>query len=238
MGVELDRTAVPGPAVTGKRPLGAGGLNPVLAARVRPTSPRRDQVLPVVAPLAPLLPDGVLQRGTVLAVSATAGAGGATTLGAALAAAATAAGSWAAVVGAEDLGLAAVAELGMAVDRLLLVPRPGLRWAEVVAVLAEGVDVVVLRTPPAVGAAVARRLATRVRDRRTVLVAVGGRRPWPEADLRLEVAAADWTGLGAGHGHLAGRRARVTAVGRRAAGRPREVDLWLPAATGAVAAVG
>jgi len=58
-----------------------------------------------------------------------------------------------------------------------------------------------------------------------VLLALGS---WSGgADLELSCSAAAWSGLGAGHGRLAGRRITVTVHGRGAATRPRRAVLRL-----------
>ncbi|MFD0634232.1 hypothetical protein ACFQ9X_24455 [Catenulispora yoronensis] len=57
---------------------------------------------------------------------------------------------------------------------------------------------------------------------------------WPGADVRLRLTESVWSGLGAGTGHLTGRRVTVAVDGRGAAGRERTARLWLPAADGAV----
>lgn len=131
-----------------------------------------------------------------------------------------------------------------ALDRLLLVPEPGERWAEIVAVLADGVDLVLVRPATAVTPAVGRRVDARLRQGRSVgtrhsaaLLVLG---PWGSARLVLRTAQTVWSGLDgvgvhAGTGHLAGGRATVVAEGRATGGRPRTVCLWLPAANGAIA---
>ena len=151
----------------------------------------------------------------------------------ALVAGASAAGSWVAAVGLPDLGIVAAAETGIALERLALVPSPGARaWPTVVAAFLDAVDVVLVRSPPRLPAAQARRLAARARERGAVLVPLG---PWSEpADLRLAVTASDWLGLGQGHGHLRARKAEVTIAGRGAATRERRFLLWLPSPDGTI----
>lgn len=190
-----------------------------LQEAVGPVSLVGEQVLPVLPALEGLLPCGALRRGSTVAVL------GSTSLALALAAAASAAGSWCAAVGLPSLGLVAVAELGVSLDRLALVGAPGESWPSVVAALLDALDVVVVRPPgPARGAPV-RRLAARARERGAVLVPVC---PWEGADVCLAVTRSEWHGLGAGYGHLRSRRLEVTARGRRAAARPRQVSMWLP----------
>jgi len=242
------------PPHQGKRPIGSGHVSATLVARARPTSSRRDQILPVLPALAPLLPGGGLQRGGVVAVdvgggpardpagapgpSGADGAGGGTTLAFALLAAASAT-SWCAAVGTADPGIVALAELGVDLRHLVLVPRPGALWPQVTATLLDGVDAMVLRLAGPVRPEAARRLAARVRERRAVLVVLAPARGWPEAaDVRLSVQAGGWHGVGSGHGHLQGRRAQVVATGRRAATRPVRVELWLPAPSGRIEVVG
>src|SRR5690349_10793808 len=88
--------------------------------RTAPVVLAHERGLPVVDALEPLLPGG-LRRGAVHAIDR---GPGATTLALAMAVAASAAGSWTAVVGAPSLGLLAAIELGVAPERLLVVPEP------------------------------------------------------------------------------------------------------------------
>jgi len=224
------------PSCQGKRPIGSGHVSAVLAARARPTSARGDQRLPLLPVLSPLLPGGGLQRGTVVLVDRveTGGAGGATTLAFALLAAASRV-RWCGAVGTADPGVVTLAELGVDLGHLVLVPGPGARWAQVTATLLDGMDVVLVQPPRPVQPAAARRLAARARERRAVLVVLAPARGWPEgADVRLAVPAGRWHGVGDGHGHLRGRRVEVVATGRRAAVRPVRAELWLPGPHGRV----
>jgi hypothetical protein len=202
--------------------------------RSRPVTLARERTLPLVEPLQPLLPDGVLARGSSVAV----GGPGATTLALNLAAGPSRAGSWVVVVGLVELGLAAAAEAGVDLHRLALVDPSGTaQWAAVVAALVGGIDVIVVDGRAPLATADGRRLAARVRERGSVLVTVtpgslpARRRPgaWP-ADVTLTVTAGSWEGLGTGHGHLHHRRVRVEAEGRGQSSRPRRAELWLPAA--------
>jgi hypothetical protein len=182
------------------------------------------------------VPGGGLRRGSTVAVTSAAGAGGATSLALSLVAEASRAGSWVAAVGLPSLGLAAADELGVALERLVLVAAPERdAWGGVVAALVDGFDLVVLQAGRAgIRAVDARRLGARARERGAVLVPLGP--AWPEgADVRLEVVKARWEGLDDGHGHLLARKVRVTQTGRGEAARPRTVDLWLPGVDGTVA---
>jgi hypothetical protein len=212
------------------------GLSTV-AARTRPVALAREALLPVLPALEGLLPEPGLRRGTTVGV---AGGPGATSLALALGAAASAAGSWAGAVGLPSLGLEAAGELGVALERLLLVEPPPDRWATVVAALLDAVDLVHVALPPQVRLGDARRLAARARERGAVLVVHGpgapGLRAWPEAPaVRLTVESAVWEGpAGGGAGRLVARRVEVVGGGRGAAARPRRAPLWLPDATGSV----
>jgi hypothetical protein len=201
--------------------------------RTTPVVLARDRALPVVAALEPLLPDG-LRRGAVHAVE---GGPGATTLALALAVAASKDGSWTAVVGAPSLGLLSALELGIAPERLLVVPEPRREsWATVVAALVDAVDVVMVRAVR-IAPGEARRLVARAREREAVLVALPerGRADWPGADVRLAVERSSWIGACEhGAGRLMVRQADVVAGGRGAAARERRTTLWLPGPDGTV----
>jgi hypothetical protein len=192
-----------------------------------------EQVLPVLAPLAPLLPDDGLRRGTTVVVRSNP-SGGTTALALALAVAPSQAGSWCAAVGLPSLGIVAAAELGVALERFALVPDPGQQWAAVMAAMIDAVDVILFRPRQRAHPADVRRLTARARERGAVLVPCGD--GWSQgADLRLTVIEAVWQGLGQGHGYLQGRLVEVVALGRRAAARERRARLWLPGRDGKVA---
>ena len=183
-------------------------------------------VLPVASELASVLPWGGLRRGSTLAVH------GSTSLLLALLAEATSAGSWAAVVGMPDLGIVAASELGVRVERLALVPRPGDRFADVVAALLDGMDLVAVASPGARCASRARhRLSARARHRRAVLLSLG---EWPGADVTLRYTSGRWSGVENGAGYLRARDAAVRVDGRGAAARPVCAGLRLPGVGGAV----
>ena len=216
-----------GPPSAGLSTLGA------LAERVRPVTLAREHRLPVAEPLQPLLPGGGLRRGSVVSVSAARGASGATSLALALVAEASAAGSWVAGVGLGSLGLAAAAELGVALERFVLVAAPDRQsWPTVVAALVDGFDVVLVDPGRGMRAADARRLVARTRERGSVLIQLGAASE--SSDVRLAVTRATWEGVEDGAGHLRSRRVRIDAGGRGEASRPRTADLLLPGPSGAV----
>ncbi len=209
-----------------------------LAERVRPVTLTREQRLPVLPALEDLLPGAGLRRGATVSVGAAHGVGGATSLALALVARASAAGSWVAAVGVPSLGLVAADELGVALERLVLVAAPERdEWGGVVAALVDGFDLVVLQAGGrGVRPGDARRLVARARERGSVLVQLGA--GWPDgADLALRITRACWDGLDDGYGHLRARRITVERSGRGEAAQPRRAELWLPGADGSVEAV-
>jgi len=258
--------------ITGATGIPGDGAEPLrgLVGKVRPVTLAREHGLPLGPALEPLFPSGVLRRGSTVVVaggvdrldrhghdrhgldrgaeadrdhlSSSGRPHGVTSLALALTAAASAAGSWCAVVGLPDLGLVAAAELGVALERLALVPHPEpSQWVTVVGALLDTLDVVVARPPAHLRPGDARRLTSRARERGGVLVPVlsrpgrPGAGPWADGtDARLVVTGAQWEGPGTGDGLLLGRRVNVTAGGRGAASRERQVTLWLPAPGGGV----
>lgn len=136
----------------------------------------------------------------------------------------TAAGGHAAIVGLPQLGLAAAAEMGAVLDRLVWIPDPGPDPLAVTAVLVDGMALVVL--DPA-GAALApsrtRAITARVRRGPGALVVAGG--DWPGADVRVEAAVTGGVGLGCGHGRIRGLDLAVRIRSR--SGAPRGIGLAL-----------
>jgi hypothetical protein len=206
-----------------------GSAVPVVPASTltgRPDAPGGRPPFPVLEPLAPLLPGGGLRRGSVVSVQ------GSAALLLALLAAATAQDTWAAVIGVGDLGVLAAAEVGVMVQRLALIPRPGPDPAPVAAVLLDGMGLVALADVGQMPSGVRRSLAARARQRGSVLLPFGR---WPGADIELNCHAEAWYGTEAGHGRLRYREVMVHAVGRGAAAQPRTARLLLPGPDGAVA---
>ncbi|MEH1124803.1 hypothetical protein [Micromonospora sp. CPCC 206061] len=193
-------------------------------------TPDATNALPVVAELAPLLPWGGLRRGATIA---TAGSGAVlmTLIGGA-----QRAGGFVAVVGCPWFGAVAAPEYAVDLSRLALVPDPGPQWDHIVAILMDGVDLVVVAPAEDVPAGVASRLAARARQRGCVLMPTSrldadGTRPplrWPGADLVLEVTGHRWEGLGQGQGRLRRLEVDVTARGRGSAVAPRRVRVPMP----------
>ncbi|MCX6512797.1 MAG: hypothetical protein NT160_07030 [Actinobacteria bacterium] len=190
--------------------------------------------LPVAEELAELFPEGHCQRGWTVLITAAFGQGG-HSLAYALASEPSRRGHWCAVVGAEDPGIAAAAELGLDLTRVVFVPLAGEPLAEAAGSLLDGFDMLLLVLDRGIKAATARRLAARARDRRAVIVVVGkDNSVWPEADLTITVKDAHWEGLGQGSGRLRARQARVHSAARRGERRPSAHALHLPSHEGSV----
>jgi len=151
------------------------------------------------------------------------------TLALALLAGPSRAGEWCAVVGVDDLGVEAAAELGINLDRTIVVPQPRESWLEATAALVDVATLVVVRPPARVPERVAEKLGARLRTRGAALVAVGD---WPRAEVRLTATEPRWSGVGRGEGHLRARRLVVEA--RRGAAPARRTSLWFPADDGAL----
>jgi len=175
--------------------------------------------LPVADAFTPLLPG--LRPGSVLGVTGT----GATSLALALVARAST-DSWTAVAGMPALSLVAASELGVAIDRVVVVPEAGI---DALAAVVDAFDLVVAR--PAMAARDIRKLHARIRERDAVVVWIGNT---TEADLRLESSTAQWHGIDDGHGYLRARKLTVTAVGRGSAAQTKRTTLWLPDDEGGV----
>lgn len=224
-------------------------VRPNLAAeieqRIAPVTLAEEELLPVPAALADLFPRRGLQRGWSVGFS---GHGG-WSLALAMLGAATGGDGWAAAVGLEELGLVAGEELGLGLDRILMVEAPDRDTAEtggtlatVVASLIEVMDVVCLGRIGSVGIRDGRRLMARAREQDAVLFHLPpgpgvaprcGPPPWPHPmDVMIHTEVAGWSGIGVGHGHLATRQVAVTATGRRSMARPRRVEVLLPGPDG------
>ncbi|HMD45486.1 MAG TPA: hypothetical protein VKG43_04970 [Acidimicrobiales bacterium] len=202
-----------------------------LAARVRPVSNAASRLLPLTGPLRPLFAHGGLRRGSTVLVTGVPG-GGATTLALSLLVGTSRAGGWCALVGTAHPGVVAMAELGLDLARVAIVPVPAAAWAEAAGQLLGGVDVVLVRPPGRVRLTAGRHLSARARERQSTLVVLAaGPGDWPEApDVTLRASGARWEGIGRGHGHLRARRTTVEVTGRRGGDRAAAHALWLPAA--------
>lgn len=159
--------------------------------------PDADHV-PVPAALWGLFSDGVLPRGSVTRI------GGAMSVLFALAATAMGKEGWCAFVGVPDAGLAAAAGLGVALQRVVVVPETGAEAPAVLAALVDGVDVVVLGRSAELAVQDRRRLTSRLRRRGVVLLTTGA---WEQPDVEITALSRSWYGVGQGDGLL--RRGEV-----------------------------
>ena len=203
-----------------------------MADRVAPLALAHQRTLPLLPAVSDLFVGGSLQRGLTVAVNGI----GATSMALVLAAGPSQAGSWTALVGTEELGLAAVAEAGIALERLLVVgPVDASTNAGVVAALIGAVDVVLVGSGLRFRPADLRRLSARLRESGSVLIQIGSSQSSkaPGVDVGVRVVASQWSGLGSGHGLLRSRRVEVQTQGRGAATRARAVSLLLPGPNGA-----
>lgn len=206
-----------------------------LAEKVEPVTLAHERVLDVPECLTPLCPQGGIPRGWSVGHQGP----GARSLAMAVLATALGSEGWAAVVGSGDFGWWAAAEMGVRLDRVIVVePPPRGQWSAVVAAVLGSVEVVVLDGSVAVGPRDARRLQTRAREQETTMFHLpNGSRPseWPGSfDLRFDVTPQSWDGIGSGFGHLQSRQATVAATGRRAGLRSASVSIWLPGPDGGI----
>ena len=167
-------------------------------------------------PLGAILDDGCLPRGAASVVT------GSTSLLLALLATSQGSSDWLAVVGAPNLGMLAAADVGVALERVALVPRAGDDPASVVAALQDGMTYVVVGPDAWLTVSERRRLLARARERGSGLVSVSA---WEHAAVRLAVVAHRWAGTDAGAGYL--RRCELD-VARTARGATDRWTLTLP----------
>jgi len=196
------------------------------------------RTLPLAAPFAELFGQAAVQRGSTVGCTGPA----AWSLAMALAAAPSHEGSWVGVASPAHpmFGVRAAAELGVALERFVLVADPPgptgaadhQRWAEVVAAMVDGFDIVVIagRVAGRLRAAAARTVQARLRTRGAVVLVVGAPGAFA-CDHELVTSQPVWEGLGRGHGVARARRIEVELRGRRTP-RPVRADMWLPGADG------
>lgn len=158
-------------------------------------------VVPVGEALRALIPLGGVPRRAVTQVSDT------PSLVVELIEAVTAEGGFAAVVGWPELSYAGVTHL----SRVVAVPDPGVDPLGVAGVLAEGLDLVVYRTPVelTLSPTQARPLLAKVRAGRAAVVMCGTQVPSPA--LRLTARVSDFRGIGQGCGRIQGMDVHVRA---------------------------
>ena len=213
----------------------------LLRSRTRPLALAGERVLPLHPVLAGLFPGGGLRRGSVV------GCRGSMSYSVALALSATAShsGAWTALVGVRGLGLAAAAEWGMSLERLVGVGVAGcdapdrtrtdhaVPASQVLAAAIDGFDIVIASSA-GIRPSEARRLAARLLQRGSVLLLIGHSGAF-EVDLVCSAQRPRWWGVGSGHGRLLRRAVELEVSGRRA-DRARCAALWFPSSDGGVAA--
>lgn len=200
--------------------------------RIAPTVLAAEQILPVPAIFHTLLPGGGLQRGWTTRVD---GGSTARAVAWAMLGEVTTAGGWIAAVDVPGISLGAASEVGVAIERVLIVTSPnGDAWSATIGALIGSVDVIVFGAPRhRVQPREYRRMASRCRERGTVLVELSsGTDPQLQYDVSFAVEPRQWHGVGHGHGRLQSRELDVSATGRRLPGGVRHGRFELPSADG------
>ncbi|GAB2570092.1 hypothetical protein [Leucobacter ruminantium] len=179
-----------------------------LQRRISEMQPVRldDRALPTHAGLRTLLPGGALRKGASYSVH------GSQQLALALMSASSASGAWCGVIGCRSFGAEAAVELGVALDRCVLIPEPGAHAISLASALCEILTVVLLRATSTPRAGDAERISARLREHGAALIVLGD---WPRPESTLRVTGSQWTGLGRGHGALRSRRLAVRTQDRR-----------------------
>lgn len=170
---------------------------------------------------AALVPPGAVRAGSVVVCEGPA----AVSLALTVVAGPSADGAWVAVLGFPVLGLAAAAEAGVALERMVAVDRrDGGSWADVLAAAIDGFDVVLVGPGVrGITPTVARRVVARATARGAFLVTIDTA-PFG-ADLHLGTVADEWTGPE--RGTVARARRVVAELAGRRVPRGRRAEVWL-----------
>ena len=172
-----------------------------------------ERTLPLDPVLGALLGSEGLVRGQAVACRGPA----ARSLAIAASASAVVLGSWIAVLGVDDIGVEAVADAGLPLERLVRV-RPGSdgvrAWADLCLAALDGFELLLTSPPGRVPAPLATAIRRRLRSRAGCLLVIGDPRGL-EVDVELSSATPSWQGIGIGTGRLADRSIEVRASGRR-----------------------
>jgi len=204
-----------------------------LHERLGPVTLSRDQLLDVPKPLLPLFPFGGLPKGFIV------GFEGAGSWSVAMSMAATVMGDhgWMGIVGIEEFGLVAAAELGVDLNRVLVVESPASsRLAPAMGALLEAVDVLIVKPRRLIGAEPARRIKAKATEKGRLVFHLDGARQWPTTpDIVVRSISQRWEGLDDGHGHLRHRHLDLVAHGRRSAARGRSTSIIVPGPHGGLA---
>lgn len=184
-------------------------------------SPQIDHpVLPSHPSLEALFPGGGMRRGVSYELH-----GGYSLLWSLLAAPSQH-GHWSALIGLGHLGLQAAADLGVDLDRVVVVKNPGSGWFQIASALADAVCLVVLAPQGTLPPISQRdRLHARLRERGSTLIVHG---QWPGHEGRLVVEQCRWEGLDRGAGVLQTQHLTLAHHSKRSA-TPRRVHTVISA---------
>ena len=214
----------------------------IIGREVAPVVLAKEQLIAVPSPFEEILPGAGLQRGWATCVT---GSPAGRVFVWALLGELTRSGGWVATVDVSGINLTAANEVGLSIERVLVVSGAGAKnWAQVLGALVGAVDVIVYGNPRhRVQPSTFRKLVSRCRERGTVLMQLpnghdAASRGLPvEADVSFDVRPAGWSGLGDGHGRLASRAVDVTVSGRRVPGQQRRGTFMVPDTDGVVRSV-
>ncbi|MEO1058644.1 MAG: hypothetical protein AAFY28_17190 [Actinomycetota bacterium] len=189
-----------------------------LRSQVAPVVLAGERSFPAPDELAALLPGRHIVRGQ----SITCRGPLATTTAARLIAPAVAEGAWVCVLQMPTIGLDALSECGVRLERVVAVEGCPTRWAELAAAAVDGFDVVFTAVPEGLRPGAFRRLADRVRRRGAVLVLLG--EPPAGCAIDVELCADDpcWSGIAEGAGHLRSCSVELAVGARRVGGHRRQ----------------
>ena len=144
------------------------GLSNSELLQVAPVVLAEEQLLPVPEVFHSLLPGRGLQRGWTTKVD---GGPSARALAWALLGSVTASGGWIAAVDVPGISLPAAREVGVAIERMLIVNSSATTWSNTIGALIGAVDAVVYGAPRhRVQPREYRRIASRCRERGTLLL--------------------------------------------------------------------
>jgi hypothetical protein len=195
--------SVMSPALTVPGPAATRADVRALQQRIRDLEVTRvdNAVFAVTPALEGLFPEAGLRRGSTYEIDAS------SSLLWSLLAGPTSQGVWCAVVGMPDVGVAAAEDMGVNLDRLILVPSPDSQWLSVVSALIDVVGIVALGTHAIPSDRMLSTLTGRLREREATLLVRSG---WPRTEAQIGVETHAWRGLGAGHGVLHEHCVRIT----------------------------
>jgi len=210
--------------------------------KIAPVVLAKELLIPVPEVFHQVLPGTGLQRGWATTVT---GSTSGRVLAWALLSEVTRSGGWIAAVDVPGIGLLAASEVGLSIERVLVVTNVDAQsWASTMGALIGSVDAVVYGNPRhRVQPSTHRKLISRCRERGTVLMELAcgdtfSRNSTPiEADIAFDVRPSNWSGIGNGYGRLASRTVNVSVSGRRAQGRTRNATFVVPDVDGAIRAV-